>query len=72
MTTKRRDGKQVWIPRTPAGTDCMWLSSRTEAEAWANLLRDAAHMPYDGKRGFIARGYTVNLCTIGIETGKKK
>ncbi len=69
MTRRKRDsfdllrGREVWIPQTPAGTNCDWLAARTEAEAWANLLRDAAHMPYEGKPGFIARGYTVHLWT---------
>ena len=48
-----------WVPVTPAGTIIMHLESDTEDEAWARLLEDAAHMPYDGKEGFIQRGYTV-------------
>jgi hypothetical protein len=48
-----------FVPVTPGGTIVMWLESDTEDEAWAKLLVDAAHMPYDGKKGFIARGYTV-------------
>lgn len=47
------------VPCTPAGTPCTWLASDTEDEAWAALLKDAAHMPYSGKDGFIERGYTV-------------
>jgi hypothetical protein len=50
----------VYIPRTLGGTDCDWLESKTEAEAWAKLLKDAAHMPYRGVEGFKHRGYTVN------------
>ena len=49
----------MYIPVTPAGTACTWLASETEDEAWEELLKDAAHMPYDGKQGFIERGYTV-------------
>lgn len=48
-----------FIPCTPAGTPCDWLASRTEEEAWAKLLKDAAHMPYKTKENFIKRGYTV-------------
>ena len=48
-----------YTPVTPAGTLCDWLESNTEKEAWEKLLKDAAHMPYQGKRGFIDRGYTV-------------
>lgn len=48
-----------YVPVTPGGTVCLWLKSRTEDEAWGKLLKDAAHMPYDGKAGFIERGYTV-------------
>ena len=49
----------MYIPVTPAGTACTWLASETEDEAWEELLKDAAHMPYDVKQGFIERGYTV-------------
>ena len=49
----------TYVPVTPGGTACMWLESTTEDEAWAKLLKDAAHMPYDGKQGFIDRGYEV-------------
>jgi hypothetical protein len=48
-----------FIPVTPAGTPCTWLESRTEDEAWDKLLKDAAHMPYDGRKDFEERGYTV-------------
>ena len=50
---------KIYIPVTPAGTPCMWLESTTEDEAWRKLLVDAAHMPYQGKQGFMQRGYTV-------------
>ena len=50
----------VWIPRTPAGSDLGWLACPTEAQAWAALLQDAAHMPYQGISGFKARGYSVH------------
>ena len=49
----------MFVPITPGGTACVWLKSKTEAEAWAKLLKDAAHMPYKGIEGFKARGYTV-------------
>lgn len=48
-----------YVPVTPAGTVCEWLASNTEEEAWEKLLKDVAHMPYDGKKGFQERGYTV-------------
>ena len=48
-----------YIPVTPAGSMCAHLESDTENEAWDKLLEDASHMPYDGKQGFIERGYTV-------------
>ena len=48
-----------YVPVTPGGTPCTWLASTTEAEAWAKLLKDAAHMPYVGIEGFKKRGYTV-------------
>jgi hypothetical protein len=50
-----------WIPSTPAGTLLPWLEAPTEAKAWANLLKDAAHMPYRGIEGFKRRGYTVDF-----------
>lgn len=49
----------VFVPITPAGTPLAHLESRTEEEAWEKLLKDAAHMPYKGKQGFVDRGYTV-------------
>ncbi len=48
-----------FIPITPAGTILMHLVAPTEEEAWANLLRDAAHMPYKTKENFMKRGYRV-------------
>lgn len=48
-----------FVPVTPGGTACVWLASPTEEEAWAKLLKDAAHMPYKTVEGFKARGYTV-------------
>lgn len=51
---------KTWhVPVTPGGTFVMHLKARTEGEAWTNLLRDAAHMPYKTKENFIKRGYTV-------------
>lgn len=55
--------KERWVPVTPGGTPCSWLESRTEAEAWARLMKDAAHMPYKDKDAFIKRGYTVEKWT---------
>lgn len=52
-----------FIPITPGGTICGWLESTTEAKAWDKLLKDAAHMPYDGIEGFKERGYTVEKFT---------
>lgn len=49
----------TYVPVTPAGTICDWLEKKTEDEAWAALLKDAAHMPYPDKQAFINRGYTV-------------
>ncbi len=37
----------------------MHLERPTEDEAWAALMKDAAHMPYPDKQAFIDRGYTV-------------
>jgi len=48
-----------WCAFTPAGTMLAHLEAETEKEVWDRLLIDAAHMPYDGKQGFIERGYTV-------------
>ena len=51
--------KAGYVPVTPGGTYCFWLASKTEAEAWKKLLKDASHMPYKGKEDFIKRGYTI-------------
>ena len=56
-----------YVPVTPGGTVCMWLESSTEEEAWERLLKDAAHMPYDGKEGFIQRGYTVEELSVEVD-----
>lgn len=38
----------------------MNLAAKTEEQAWKNLLRDAAHMPYPNTvEAFKKRGYTV-------------
>jgi hypothetical protein len=50
-----------YVPVTPGGTYCFWMASKTEDQAWARLLIDAAHMPYKGKAGFQRIGYTVEL-----------
>lgn len=47
------------VPVTPGGTVLFELEADTEDKAWSNLLEDAAHMPYKGKKGFIERGYEV-------------
>lgn len=49
----------VYIPVTPAGSVLSWLSSATEDRAWAKLLKDAAHMPYNGIEEFKQRGYEI-------------
>lgn len=56
-----KDGtfRKGFVPVTPGGTYCFWLAAPTEKEAWARLLKDAAHMPYRGVEGFRRRGYTV-------------
>lgn len=51
--------ESCYCPFTPGGTPLMHIAADTEAEAWANLLEDAAHMPYACIDGFKARGYTV-------------
>lgn len=57
ITTDNLDG--AFIPYTPAGTPCTWLAATTEDQAWANLLEDAAHMPYKTIENFKKRGYIV-------------
>jgi hypothetical protein len=58
--------KKVYIPVTPAGTYCDWLSSKTEEKAWERLMEDAKHMPYGTKENFIKRGYRVEKCVETI------
>lgn len=53
-------GKECFMPSTPAGTVLSHLKAPTEQQAWENLLKDAAHMPYRGIEGFKRRGYTVS------------
>jgi hypothetical protein len=48
-----------FIPCTPAGTLCTWLSAGTKEKAIANLMKDAAHMPYKTWENFQKRGYTI-------------
>ena len=57
-----------YVPVTPAGTPLPYgagarmgknNAARTEAKAWANLMEDAAHMPYLDRAAFIKRGYAV-------------
>lgn len=60
MTTKvQQKNRKRFIPFTPAGSCLMHLAAPSEKEAWENLLRDAAHMPYKTKERFQQRGYTV-------------
>ena len=53
------DSKVKYVPVTPGGTVVMHLEADSEEQAIKNLLRDAAHMPYDGWEGFQQRGYTI-------------
>ena len=48
-----------FAPYTPAGSCLMHLAAKTEEQAWKNLLRDAADMPYKTVENFKTRGYTV-------------
>ena len=48
-----------FVPCTPAGMPVMHLEAATEAKAWANLRKAAAHMPYNSIEDFKKRGYTV-------------
>lgn len=48
-----------YVPVTPAGTAVMHIKAKTEDQAWSNLLKDAAHMPYKTVANFKKRGYTV-------------
>ncbi len=48
-----------YIPMTPGGSPLTHLKSRSEDEAWAKLMKEAAHMPYKNKAEFQARGYWV-------------
>jgi len=68
-----QDDEEVWyVPVTPGGTPVPWgagqllgelVAARTKDEALANLMRDAAHMPYPDKAAFIKRGYTIEKWT---------
>lgn len=51
--------KLSYVPVTPGGTLCFWLTSDTEDEAWDKLLKDTAHMPYRSKTELQERGYCV-------------
>jgi len=53
----------AYVPCTPAGTPLPHIGAATEKQAWANLLRDAEHMPYKTVEGFKKRGYTVERWT---------
>ena len=56
-----------YVPVTPGGTVCTWLERETEDQAWAALLKDAAHMPYQNRTEFEKRGYTVEQYEDGEE-----
>lgn len=49
----------VYVPFTLGGSMLAHLEAKTEQGAWDKLMTDAAHMPYNGKAEFQARGYTV-------------
>tara|TARA_R110000822_G_scaffold289060_1_gene410333 strand:+ start:39 stop:233 length:195 start_codon:yes stop_codon:yes gene_type:complete len=49
----------IYIPVTPGGTVCHWLSADNKAEAWENLFTDAGGIPYKNKQEFVDRGYKV-------------
>jgi len=57
MNRKRK--KYWYIPETPGGSVLTHLKDKTEQGAWDKLLKDAAHMPYVGRKGFEERGYKV-------------
>jgi hypothetical protein len=59
MNAKQHPKRGAFVPETPAGTVLFDLRAKTEERAWANLLREAAHMPYQGIEGFKRRGYKV-------------
>ena len=57
-----------FVPVTPAGTPIPYgagcrmgkvNAAKTREKAIANLLKDAAHMPYGTWRNFEKRGYTI-------------
>lgn len=50
---------RMYVPVTPGDTVLMHLEADTEEKAIKNLLKDAAHMPYDGWEGFKDRGYYI-------------
>jgi hypothetical protein len=51
--------KSYFIPITPGDTPLTHLAAKTEQGAWDKLMREASHMPYQGRAGFEERGYTV-------------
>lgn len=54
-----RNKKKTYVPVTPGGTVLMHLESNSEDQAKKRLMRDAAHMPYNGWKEFEERGYTI-------------
>lgn len=59
--------KVVYVPITPGGTPCGWLSADTEDKAWRNLIADIVHMPYQNKDHLTYRGYTVEQFVEEVE-----
>lgn len=51
--------KYTFVPCTPAGSPCTDLEAPTEDQAWKNLLKGGAHMPYRTKENFMKAGYTI-------------
>ena len=60
--------KTLFVPVTPGGTPLMYgagammgkrVAANTREKAIANLLKDAAHMPYGTWENFEKRGYTI-------------
>jgi hypothetical protein len=59
MTMTSASDSIVYVPVTPAGSPLLALKAQSVEQAWANLLRDAAHMPYKTQKNFEKRGYRV-------------
>lgn len=50
--------KRFW-PFTPGGSACVDLEASTEEQAWKNLEKATAHMPYKSRDELKKRGYEV-------------